>query len=542
MPKKLLKSKVKCSDKVKKKKKLFGKNQNEAVNERLFREQQQLNHDTALKNELQTLLDNFGQTVSEPILPGRTPDAESSLVELSVRKVVYKEKQHSHEQQQQQRNPLQNDFTDQTRTESDVPSITDCACDCINNNNCPDPDCLCHNDVDSNNSMQPIFIETCNCEKCRQQEISRNSCFNRQNNEEKYRNEIQGLNKERINRYSLNHIQYLKKPFESNKQKKWSLLSFLNVKDKKKHNKTYLKNKCSRTDIEENSRGSGYTVPQLYKANISRTMNGITPGKFTFRAVTGCPSLFEISAPNGNYENTVYYIKEPSRNKHCYDSTIFIDDKCGFRSGENKSESAPTKDTSKNDSDDPIINIKETGKGHGKGHERQDEYVVTRPPPERIDIYCFDHLNTGYFRTTDHPPPLISDMAIERVEAHATRFWAEIFGFIHLFNAFIIAFILQLYKFMLYGLIRPMLVGLVQLTSDYLIKPTLTVSYNGFIQPVFIFMFNILTSFRDLCVPLAKGIGYFLHEIAVVFKAIRLFDWKHTTIAKHSKVGGTKQV
>lgn len=33
-----------------------------------------------------------------------------------------------------------------------------------------------------------------------------------------------------------------------------------------------------------------------------------------------------------------------------------------------------------------------------------------------------------------------------------------------------------------------------------------------------------MTSLRDLCAPIAEGIGYFLREIAVVLRAIRLVE------------------
>ncbi|XP_014284440.1 uncharacterized protein [Halyomorpha halys] len=153
-----------------------------------------------------------------------------------------------------------------------------------------------------------------------------------------------------------------------------------------------------------------------------------------------------------------------------------------------------------------------------------NEYISNKQLPDRIDIYCFDHLNTSYFRTCDQPPPLITDIAMEKTEEVATRFWAEIFGFIHVIIAFFIAFILQLYKFLLYSIVRPIMVGLVQLTSDYFFKPLLTITYNGFTQPFLVFLFNVAASIRDLCLPIAKGLGYFISEIAGLLRAIRLVD------------------
>lgn len=60
--------------------------------------------------------------------------------------------------------------------------------------------------------------------------------------------------------------------------------------------------------------------------------------------------------------------------------------------------------------------------------------------------------------------------------------------------------------------------------SDYFIKPLLTIFFNGIIQPILIFFYNIATSFRDLCEPIAQTFGFFIHEIAIFFRAIRLVE------------------
>lgn len=55
------------------------------------------------------------------------------------------------------------------------------------------------------------------------------------------------------------------------------------------------------------------------------------------------------------------------------------------------------------------------------------------------------------------------------------------------------------------------------------------------IQPPLIFLYNVATSLRDLCDPIAEGIGYFLREIAVVLRAIRVVE-----IRKGGKCVGDK--
>jgi len=152
------------------------------------------------------------------------------------------------------------------------------------------------------------------------------------------------------------------------------------------------------------------------------------------------------------------------------------------------------------------------------------EYTVMNRLPARYEVYTFDHQNAKYLRTTDCPFPLYTEMTIEKTDECATKFWAELFGVAHIFLAFLTAFVLQLFKFLLISLIRPLIIGLVQQFSDYAFKPFLTTCFNGIIQPVFIFFHNIARSFRDLCLPIARGIGHFVTQLARILKSIRLLD------------------
>ncbi|XP_024936939.1 uncharacterized protein LOC107263849 isoform X2 [Cephus cinctus] len=147
---------------------------------------------------------------------------------------------------------------------------------------------------------------------------------------------------------------------------------------------------------------------------------------------------------------------------------------------------------------------------------------------ERIDIYYFDHGNSAYYRTTDSPPILATEKCAERTDFIATRFWAEIFGTVHIGIAFVTAFILQLLRFVLFSIIRPLTVGILQLLADYFIKPFLSILFNALIQPILILLYNVATSFRDLCEPLAEAFGFFLREVANVFKSLRIVEVNNT--------------
>lgn len=61
-------------------------------------------------------------------------------------------------------------------------------------------------------------------------------------------------------------------------------------------------------------------------------------------------------------------------------------------------------------------------------------------------LYHFEHGCPEYYRTFDCPPHLISDMIAQQTAFHATRFWAEIFGFINVGVTFFVTFFLQFFR------------------------------------------------------------------------------------------------
>lgn len=140
----------------------------------------------------------------------------------------------------------------------------------------------------------------------------------------------------------------------------------------------------------------------------------------------------------------------------------------------------------------------------------------------RIGIYPFDHGCAEYLKTQDCPPHTLSIALAQRTSDYATHFWAEVFGSLHIGVTFLVTFILQSYRFILYSLINTLMVGMLQMTSDYLIKPLLTVLFNGYLQPPLIFCLNILSSIRDMLQPIADAVNSFMKPVATVGRSVRL--------------------
>lgn len=65
---------------------------------------------------------------------------------------------------------------------------------------------------------------------------------------------------------------------------------------------------------------------------------------------------------------------------------------------------------------------------------------------DNSEYYHFDHGSPSYYRTTDYPPHLLSEVIAHRTTAHATKFWAEFFGSVNVGVAFFITFFIQFYR------------------------------------------------------------------------------------------------
>ncbi|KAH8240086.1 hypothetical protein KR032_011151 [Drosophila birchii] len=152
-----------------------------------------------------------------------------------------------------------------------------------------------------------------------------------------------------------------------------------------------------------------------------------------------------------------------------------------------------------------------------------------------IGIYPFEHGCAEYLATTDTHPKINSIVLADRATTYATHFWAELFGLLHIAVAFVVAFILQSYRFVLFSLVNTLIVGLLHMTSDYLVKPLLTMLFNGYLQPPLIFLYNVLCSIRDILEPVAETINNFMKPLATVGKSVRLADVNYRQIKRIAK-------
>lgn len=145
---------------------------------------------------------------------------------------------------------------------------------------------------------------------------------------------------------------------------------------------------------------------------------------------------------------------------------------------------------------------------------------------ENMEVYYFDHGCPEFYRTTDCPPHLVTEALAQSTHHHATKFWAEMFGTVNIGTTFVISFWLQLYRFLLYGIARSIIVGVLQITADYLLKPVLAVVFNGLVQPPVMFVQNVLTALGGMVEPIGRAIGCLLLPVGRILQSVRLVEYK----------------
>lgn len=82
-------------------------------------------------------------------------------------------------------------------------------------------------------------------------------------------------------------------------------------------------------------------------------------------------------------------------------------------------------------------------------------------------------------------------------------------------------------SFLLYSILRALIVGFLQITSDYLLKPVLAVIFNGLLQPQFIFTQNIFQSICNTLEPLTKLMAITMKPLTDCVRAFRIVEVKN---------------
>lgn len=115
------------------------------------------------------------------------------------------------------------------------------------------------------------------------------------------------------------------------------------------------------------------------------------------------------------------------------------------------------------------------------------------------------------------------------------RIFREIFAVLRILTGIIIWFIVELLQYIIQHVIQPLFIGVLMVTADYLIKPTLTIFFSGVVQPTNIFMWNVLVGLRHVCRPVIDITASFAEILAMVLRAFRLFEITRVVADKDNK-------
>ncbi|EDO45705.1 predicted protein [Nematostella vectensis] len=119
--------------------------------------------------------------------------------------------------------------------------------------------------------------------------------------------------------------------------------------------------------------------------------------------------------------------------------------------------------------------------------------------------------------------PYLDDIG-ERSERWMKYFWQEFFGALGLIVDFALIFVLELLRFLLRKVVLRVVSGVMTIFSDHLMKPSLSVTFNSFIQPLCVFTWNVFSAMRNAVSPLLDISREVSSQVAGLVRSFRLFE------------------
>ena len=97
-----------------------------------------------------------------------------------------------------------------------------------------------------------------------------------------------------------------------------------------------------------------------------------------------------------------------------------------------------------------------------------------------------------------------------------------------IFSVFIWFFI-ELFRYTARHIFQPIVHGVFTAIGDFVLKPLLSALFNGFMQPISIFLWNVFTGLRHMFRPVGEILERIFAQIAMLCRSIRLFEINWTT-------------
>ena len=119
---------------------------------------------------------------------------------------------------------------------------------------------------------------------------------------------------------------------------------------------------------------------------------------------------------------------------------------------------------------------------------------------------------------------LILNIFISRCERLSKRIWKEIFAVIRMIFSVFIWFFIELFRYLAKHIFQPIVHGIFAAVGDFVFKPLLSALFNGFMQPLSIFLWNVFTGLRHMFRPVGEILERVFVQFAMLFRSIRLFE------------------
>lgn len=115
-----------------------------------------------------------------------------------------------------------------------------------------------------------------------------------------------------------------------------------------------------------------------------------------------------------------------------------------------------------------------------------------------------------------------------RLEGLFHRIWQEFFGALRIVTSFFILFLVELFKYIIKYVFQPIFVGIFVTAGDYIVKPVLSVLFNGCMQPTGVFFWNCCVTTKLVCTPMIEILRKILEQFAMCCRFVRCVEiyWK----------------
>ncbi|KAG6924103.1 hypothetical protein G0U57_018300 [Chelydra serpentina] len=139
-------------------------------------------------------------------------------------------------------------------------------------------------------------------------------------------------------------------------------------------------------------------------------------------------------------------------------------------------------------------------------------------------MYCFDYGNRHCYQPKrEHERAYMMKLA-ESSEKVIQQNLREFFGLLRILVNVVLIFLIELVRFLGKSVFQVLVVGLLTTAGDHVLKPFLVAVFNSLLQPLLLFLLNVLCSVRNLTYPLIDILKGICLQLALVLQAFRLVE------------------